>query len=90
METNFSTGSENMMNLFTNILEKKYQEKQKRDIWENSPWKHIAELENDDVGKVGELTIQSYLNHANIPCNIDGSKTKEIGGGCGDGINLAS
>ena len=86
MASNQSPSSENMMNLFTNILEKKYQEKQKRNIWENSPWKHIAELENDDVGKVGELTIQSYLKSANIPCTIDGLKTKEIGGGCGDGI----
>ena len=87
MESKQMHNTENiMMSLFKNILEEKYKQKEKRNIWENSPWKHIAELENDDVGKVGELTIQAYLTNANIPCTIDGLKTKELGGGCGDGI----
>ena len=63
MESEQIHNTENiMMSLFKNILEEKYKQKEKRNIWENSPWKHIAELENDDVGKVGELTIQSYYN----------------------------
>ena len=43
-------------------------------------------MENDDVGKVGETTIHKYLQFSGIDCNIDGSKTKELGGGCGDGL----
>lgn len=78
--------TEEFKNIFVNVLENKYNQKQKRNIWENSPWKHIAELENDDVGKVGELTIHQYLQFSGIDCNIDGLKTKELGGGCGDGM----
>ena len=78
--------AEEFKNIFINVLENKYNQKQNRNIWENSSWKHIAELENDDVGKVGESTIHKYLQFSGIDCNIDGSKTKELGGGCGDGF----
>ena len=75
-----------MTNVFKQTLEHQYEKKQKRDIWENSEWKHIAELENDDVGKVGEQTINQLCVNAGITSNIDGSKTKELnGGGKGDG-----
>ena len=68
------------------IIEKIYEQKLKRNIWENSAWKHIAELENDDVGKCGEQIINKFCNLSSIPSDIDGTKTKELGGGCGDGI----
>jgi hypothetical protein len=75
-----------LTDIFTQITDNKFQEKQKRNIWENSKWAHIAELENDDVGKVGEETINCFCKRAGIPSNIDGSKTKEQnGGGKGDG-----
>ena len=70
--------AEEFKNIFLNVLENKYNQKQNRNIWENSPWKHIAELENDDVGKVGETTIHKYLQFSGIDCNIDGLKTKEL------------
>ena len=47
--------------------------------------KNISKLENDDIGKVGEEIINSFCNKANINSNIDGTKTKQIGGGIGDG-----
>lgn len=68
------------------IINSKYEEKSKRDIWEDSEWKYIAQLENDDVGKVGETIIDTICEKSNITSNIDGSKTKQIGGGNGDGI----
>jgi len=68
------------------IINSKYEEKSKRDIWEDSEWKYIAQLENDDVGKVGETIIDTICKKSNITSNIDGSKTKQIGGGNGDGI----
>lgn len=80
--------SNEFKDIFTNILEKQYEKKKKRDIWEMSKWKHIAELENDDVGKFGETIIQEWCKNANIPSDINGIKTKELGGGVGDGIIL--
>ena len=75
--------------LATNLINKKYEKKQKRDIWSESEMKNISKLENDDIGKVGEEIINSFCNKANINSNIDGTKTKQIGGGIGDGkINL--
>lgn len=71
--------------LATNLINKKYEKKQKRDIWSESEMKNISKLENDDIGKVGEEIINSFCNKANINSNIDGTKTKQIGGGIGDG-----
>tara|TARA_Y100000389_G_scaffold204528_1_gene257724 strand:+ start:84 stop:647 length:564 start_codon:yes stop_codon:yes gene_type:complete len=63
-----------------------YEKKQKRDIWKDSDWKHISELENDDVGKVGESVISEFCNKTSISSDINGLKTKQLGGGIGDGI----
>lgn len=75
-----------MTSLATNLINAKYKKKQKRDIWANSKWKHISELENDDVGGVGEEIIDTFCKKAGIVSSIDGTKTKELGGGIGDGI----
>lgn len=74
-----------IITLFKETVEEKYNAKQKRDIWEHSEWKHIAELENDDVGKVGETFIQRLCDESRIEAEIDGCKTKKRGGGYGDG-----
>ena len=67
------------------LIDRQYEKKTKRDIWANSPWKNIAALENDDVGKVGEQIIESFCKRSSIDCDIDGTKTKKAGGGIGDG-----
>lgn len=72
--------------ILVNIVTTQYQRKEKRDIWKTSEWKHIADLENDYVGKVGESFLQKLCDDSNITASIDGTKTKELGGGCGDGI----
>jgi hypothetical protein len=69
----------------TSIIDAIYDQKKKRNIWENSKWYHIADLENDDVGKAGERIIAEFCKKGNIPSEIDGLKTKELGGGVGDG-----
>ena len=69
----------------TNLINKKYEKKQKRNIWNNIKWKNISELENDDVGSVGEEIIAEICKISNIVSEIDGNKTKQIGGGIGDG-----
>ena len=75
-----------LANIATDIINSIHQKKVKRDIWSNSKWKNIAELENDDVGKAGEQIINSLCQQASVPSDIDGVKTKEVGGGNGDGI----
>ena len=48
-------------NMLVNIVTTQYQRKEQRDIWKTSQWKHIAELENDYVGKVGENFLQKLF-----------------------------
>jgi len=69
----------------TDLINKKHMQKQKRDIWSNSEWKNISELENDDVGGVGEEIINELCKKSQIVSEIDGTKTKQVGGGLGDG-----
>ena len=71
--------------LATDLINKKYEKKQKRDIWDDSNWKNISNLENDDVGGVGEEIINHFCQKAEIVSDIDGTKTKQVGGGIGDG-----
>jgi hypothetical protein len=72
--------------MLINIVKTQYEKKEKKDIWKLSEWSHIAELENDYVGGVGETFLHQLCISSNIPAEIDGTKTKELGGGCGDGI----
>lgn len=56
-----------------------------RNIWSDSPYKDIAVLESDYVGKVGETMIQQMCDSAGVDAKINGLSTKERGGGEGDG-----
>jgi len=56
-----------------------------RDIWAVSPWKDIATLEANNVGLVGEGFVQTLCDMTKLSAAIDGSATKEVGGGAGDG-----
>lgn len=86
MMTSIKRTANEVEKALVNIVTTQYQRKEKRDIWKASEWKHIAELENDYVGKVGESFLQKLCDDSNITASIDGTKTKELGGGCGDGI----
>ena len=77
--------SNSFTTLATDLINKKHMQKQKRDIWGNSEWKNISELENDDVGGVGEEIINELCKKSQIVSEIDGTKTKQAGGGLGDG-----
>lgn len=78
--------NETFANILTTNVNDMYDKKQKRDIWKDSDWKYISELENDDVGKVGESVISDFCKKTSISSDIDGIKTKKLGGGIGDGI----
>jgi len=81
----YNQDSNSFTTLATNLINKKHTKKQKRDIWGNSEWKNISELENDDVGGVGEEIINELCKKSQIVSEIDGTKTKQVGGGIGDG-----
>tara|TARA_Y100000389_G_scaffold196990_1_gene230764 strand:- start:5596 stop:6219 length:624 start_codon:yes stop_codon:yes gene_type:complete len=82
-----SSTNENLSftNIAINLINDKHKKKEKRDIWADSDWKKICQLENDDVGGVGEEIIGTLCKKASIPSDIDGKKTKQVGGGAGDG-----
>ena len=84
-ENNDKYNQEPMTALATDLINKKHIQKQKRDIWTDSEWKNISELENDDVGGVGEEIINKLCKKSQIVSKIDGTKTKQVGGGLGDG-----
>jgi len=85
MENVHDTDDTHFTQIATRVINKKYETKKERNIWENSTWKNISELENDDVGGAGEDIINHFCKKCNIDSDIDGTKTKQIGGGIGDG-----
>jgi hypothetical protein len=56
-----------------------------QDIWGNSPFRLIKTLRPNNVGMVGEKWLGHVCNMCNIPAQIDGTLTKQRGGGTGDG-----
>ena len=55
-----------------------------KDLWADSPWKHINDLENDFVGRLGEQFIQNLCDTSGIEASIDGLKSntrKRLGNG---------
>jgi hypothetical protein len=71
--------------LFIQLVETQKNKEYQKNIWKNSPYKDIVKLQSNNAGIVGELLIQHICSMGGIPSNIDGSKTKQIGGGKGDG-----
>lgn len=55
------------------------------DIWKDSPFIDICNLESNNVGEVGETFLEDICKKTGIPSNINGTKTKQKGGGSGDG-----
>lgn len=45
--------SETFTAIAVSLINEKYQNYKKQDIWWNSKWKYISELEINDVGRVG-------------------------------------
>lgn len=72
-------------NLFITRIEMERQKEEDQDIWKDSPYKELVTLQSNNVGNVGERLIKDICYLSGIPSNIDGAKTKKIGGGSGDG-----
>lgn len=71
--------------ILCNTIAVQKQKEEGKNIWQNSKWKDIAQLENNNVGIVGEQFIQQLCDASGIEAVIDGATTKEVGGGAGDG-----
>jgi hypothetical protein len=71
---------------FIQCINQQKQKEEGTDIWEHSPYKDLVKLQSNNVGNVGETFIQTMCLTCGIPATIDGSKTKECGGGAGDGL----
>lgn len=74
--------------IFIEMINIQKQKEEKKDIWKDSQYKYLVKLQSNNVGNVGETFIQKICDSCNIYAKIDGSKTKELGGGIGDGLIL--
>lgn len=74
--------------LFIDMINIQVKKELDADIWKDSLYKHLVKLQSNNVGNVGETFIQQICDKCNINSQVDGSKTKEIGGGVGDGVIL--
>jgi hypothetical protein len=72
--------------LFISLIKEQKEKEDCQDIWKNSLYKDLIILQSNNVGIIGEKMIQLCCDNASIPASIDGTKTKKVGGGCGDGI----
>jgi len=81
---------ESAHNMAIRIMDEQAKKEEENDIWKNSPYKKLVTLQSNNVGNVGEGLINSICKSQKIPVNCDGSKTKKIGGGEGDGTIMNS
>jgi hypothetical protein len=74
--------------IFIQMINNQKQKEENADIWKDSPYKDLVKLQSNNVGNVGETFIQNICDICQIEAEVDGSKTKELGGGLGDGLIL--
>ena len=72
--------------LLVELITEQTEKEKKQDIWKDSPYKDLAHLQSNNVGIVGEKLCQRFCDMAGIEAEVDGTKTKKIGGGTGDGV----
>jgi len=76
----------NPSKILVDIINSQKLKEENANIWNNSIYKYVSTLESNNVGNVGEMLIQKICEECKISSNIDGTKTKQIGGGKeGDG-----
>jgi hypothetical protein len=77
--------TDNIHQTFIDLVETQKKKEEKKDIWKNSVYKDFVKLQSNNSGVVGEKFIQRICDISGVNANIDGTKTKKIGGGDGDG-----
>lgn len=68
------------------LIDEQKRKESEQDIWKDSPYKDLVTLQSNNVGNVGEMLVGAVCAACGIPATCDGSKTKKLGGGDGDGI----
>ena len=88
METHLINQGTGAINELKKIIElQKEKEFLTQNLWKDSEVKVILDLTKNSVGNVGEIFCNNVCKHCNIHCDINGTKTKEKGGGTkGDGF----
>jgi len=76
---------ESVHNMLIRIIKQQKEKEDKQDNWKNSPYKDLVKLQSNNVGNVGEELINNICKITGIDADCNGSKTKQIGGGDGDG-----
>jgi len=76
----------NASTLLVELIREQTEKEEKQDIWKESPYKDLAHLQSNNAGIVGEKLCQRFCDLAGIEAEVDGTKTKKIGGGTGDGV----
>ena len=76
----------NPSDIFIEMINIQKEKEEKIDIWKDSPYRDLVKLQSNNVGNVGEMYIQKICDSCGIKAEVDGLKTKELGGGCGDGF----
>ena len=74
--------------LFIDLINKQKTKEEKKDIWKDSPYKDLVKLQSNNAGIVGEQYIHHICQKNGISSDVDGSKTKKIGGGKGGDGNV--
>jgi len=77
--------TESVHHMLLHIIDQQKQKEEQHDIWKHSPYKDLVKLQSNNVGNVGEKLVDTICKTAGIPVDCDGSKTKQRGGGEGDG-----
>ena len=73
-------------NTLINIINEQKEKESRVDIWKNSIFKSLPNLQSNNIGNVGEIFLGKICEFQQIDSEIDGTKTKMLGGGAGDGI----
>jgi hypothetical protein len=74
------------ISVFIDMIQIQKEKEQRTDIWYNSSYRDIVKLQSNNAGNVGETFIQKICDITGISASVDGSKTKKLGGGFGDGL----
>jgi hypothetical protein len=73
-------------NTFIDTISTQTQKEAESNIWGNSDFRELPKLQANNAGIVGEHFIQKICEKTNIESTVNGTKTKKIGGGNGDGL----
>jgi hypothetical protein len=72
-------------NIYVRNIGKEKKKEEDNNIWENSRFESIRKLQKNNVGIVGEKSINDICKQCGIDAYCNGAKTKQRGGGEGDG-----